>query len=141
MELCVYGSLRSILLDKDNTFETPELIRFASETATGVAYLHATDVSIIHGDLKADNVLVREDGSVCLCDFGLLFLFLDEEEDIWDDAAVFFYLCLSFHLSLSSSSFFFARRRRSTMRTSRLDRFPPPPPRSFTSSESSSESF
>ena len=71
MELCVYGSLRSILLDKDNAFETPELIRFASETATGVAYLHATDVSIIHGDLKADNVLVREDGSVCLCDFGM----------------------------------------------------------------------
>ena len=33
--------------------------------------------------------------------FLLLFLFLDEEEDIWDDAAVFFYLCLSFHLSLS----------------------------------------
>ena len=45
MELCVYGSLRSILLDKDNAFETPELIRFASETATGVAYLHATGVA------------------------------------------------------------------------------------------------
>jgi len=71
MELCARGSLRSILLDKDNALETPELVRFASETATGVAYLHATDVSIIHGDLKADNVLVREDGSICLCDFGM----------------------------------------------------------------------
>ena len=71
MELCTRGSLRSILLDKDNALELPELVRFASETATGVAYLHATDVSIIHGDLKADNVLVREDGSVCLCDFGM----------------------------------------------------------------------
>ena len=71
MELCIYGSLRSILLDKDNAFETPELIRFASEAATGVAYLHSTDVCIVHGDLKADNVLLREDGSVCLCDFGM----------------------------------------------------------------------
>ena len=71
MELCARGSLRSILLDKDNALETAELVRFASETATGVAYLHATEVSIIHGDLKADNVLVREDGSVCLCDFGM----------------------------------------------------------------------
>ena len=71
MELCIYGSLRSILLIKDNALELPELVRFASETATGVANLHATDVSIIHGDLKADNVLLREDGSVCLCDFGM----------------------------------------------------------------------
>ena len=54
MELCSRGSLRSILLDKDNALELPEIVRFVSETATGVAYLHATDVSIIHGDLKAD---------------------------------------------------------------------------------------
>lgn len=71
MELCSRGSLRSILLVKDNALELPELVRFASETTTVDAYLHATDVYIIHGDLKADNVLVREDGSVCLCDFGV----------------------------------------------------------------------
>ena len=71
MELCDRGSLKSILLDRDNQIELSELVRYAAETATGVAYLHTPEVSIIHGDLKADNVLVRENGSVCLCDFGM----------------------------------------------------------------------
>ena len=47
--------------------------RYAAETATGVAYLHSPEIAIVHGDLKADNVLVRSNGSVCLCDFGLGF--------------------------------------------------------------------
>jgi len=71
MELCDRGSLKSILLDKETQIELTELVRYAAETATGVAYLHDKDISIIHGDLKADNVLVRENGSVCLCDFGM----------------------------------------------------------------------
>ena len=71
MELCDRGSLKSILLDKDTQIGLTELVRYAAETATGVAYLHDKDISIIHGDLKADNVLVRENGSVCLCDFGM----------------------------------------------------------------------
>ena len=48
-----------------------ELTKFALATASGLEHLHSADVSIVHGDLKADNVLVRENNSICLCDFGL----------------------------------------------------------------------
>jgi len=71
MELCEKGSLKSILLSKETSIETSELTRYAAETATGVAYLHSPEIAIVHGDLKADNVLVRSNGSVCLCDFGM----------------------------------------------------------------------
>jgi len=71
MELCDKGSLKSILLDKETSIEISELTRYALETATGVAYLHSPEIAIVHGDLKADNVLVRSNGSVCLCDFGM----------------------------------------------------------------------
>ena len=71
MELCDKGSLKSILLEKETSIEISELTRYAAETATGVAYLHSPEIAIVHGDLKADNVLVRANGSVCLCDFGM----------------------------------------------------------------------
>ena len=38
-----------------------------SEVATGVACLHLTDLCIVHGDLKANNVLLREDGYFFFC--------------------------------------------------------------------------
>ena len=71
MELCERGSLKSILLEKQTSIELSRLTRYASETATGVAYLHSPEIAIVHGDLKADNVLIRSNGSVCLCDFGM----------------------------------------------------------------------
>jgi len=33
--------------------------------------LHSPEVSIVHGDLKADNIMVRKDNSICVADFGL----------------------------------------------------------------------
>ena len=71
MELCERGSLKSILLEKERSIELSRLTRYAAETTTGVAYLHSPEIAIVHGDLKADNVLIRSNGSVCLCDFGM----------------------------------------------------------------------
>ena len=71
MEYCTQGSLKSLLDDEEKDFTLSELTKFALATASGLAYLHSGDVSIVHGDLKADNVLVRENNSICLCDFGL----------------------------------------------------------------------
>ncbi|KAJ6476416.1 kinase-like domain-containing protein [Mycena sanguinolenta] len=39
------------------------------EIALGLEYLHSH--AIIHGDLKGANILVKENGSACLADFGL----------------------------------------------------------------------
>lgn len=44
-------------------------IRPLSETADAVQYLHQEGV--IHGDLKANNILVDDNGHSLLCDFGL----------------------------------------------------------------------
>ncbi|KIM71487.1 hypothetical protein PILCRDRAFT_82730 [Piloderma croceum F 1598] len=40
------------------------------DIALGLQYLHEMEPSIIHGDLKGDNVLVTPSGHACLADFG-----------------------------------------------------------------------
>lgn len=73
MEYCAKGSLKSLLRYNvsGNRFKTSDLIKFSVDVATGVAYLHSPEVSIVHGDLKADNIMVRKDNSICVADFGL----------------------------------------------------------------------
>ncbi|KDQ09602.1 hypothetical protein BOTBODRAFT_521874 [Botryobasidium botryosum FD-172 SS1] len=46
-------------------------VRLLEEIAQGLEYMHTLDPPIIHGDLKANNILVSADGSACLSDFGL----------------------------------------------------------------------
>ncbi|KAG8898475.1 hypothetical protein FRC01_010897, partial [Tulasnella sp. 417] len=44
-------------------------VQLLCETADAVDYLHRE--SIVHGDIKANNLLINESGHVMLCDFGL----------------------------------------------------------------------
>ncbi|KAF9509418.1 hypothetical protein BS47DRAFT_1396928 [Hydnum rufescens UP504] len=41
------------------------------DVASGLRYLHERNPPIVHGDLKAANVVVAMDGRAALCDFGL----------------------------------------------------------------------
>jgi len=42
------------------------------QTAEALTYLHSVvDPAVVHGDLKADNVLIGPDGDALLADFGL----------------------------------------------------------------------
>ena len=71
MELCAGGSLEVLLRDPDQVLDRQTQLRIAAETSTGLAYLHLSDVSIVHGDMKAANVLLTDDLSVRICDFGM----------------------------------------------------------------------
>ncbi|KAF8319234.1 kinase-like domain-containing protein, partial [Cantharellus anzutake] len=39
--------------------------------ANGIAYLHSRPHPVVHGDLKAYNILVDDNGHAIICDFGL----------------------------------------------------------------------
>jgi serine/threonine protein kinase len=58
-------------MDPEEQLDPCTQLRFAAETATGVAYLHMSDVAFVHGDLKADNVLLTWERSCRLSDFGM----------------------------------------------------------------------
>ncbi|KAG8908554.1 hypothetical protein FRC01_007348, partial [Tulasnella sp. 417] len=44
-------------------------VKLLCETSDAVGYLHRED--IVHGDIKAGNLLISDHGHVLLCDFGL----------------------------------------------------------------------
>ncbi|KAJ7263103.1 kinase-like domain-containing protein [Mycena rebaudengoi] len=48
-----------------------KIVTHLLEVARGLEYLHS--MAVIHGDLRADNVLVDDDGQARLADFGLAF--------------------------------------------------------------------
>lgn len=52
------------------------------QVAEALAYLHDT-AGIVHGDLKCENVLVSEQGSALLADFGLYTLAEKSEADVF----------------------------------------------------------
>ncbi|KAG9038142.1 hypothetical protein FRB95_002582 [Tulasnella sp. JGI-2019a] len=39
--------------------------------ASGLLYLHSFNPTVVHGDIKCDNVLVSDEGEAAFCDFGL----------------------------------------------------------------------
>lgn len=71
MELCEGGALDDWLQDPEEIIDDATKSRICSEIATGIAYLHMRDVSVVHGDLKAGNVLLTRGKSVRICDFGM----------------------------------------------------------------------
>ncbi|KDQ10213.1 hypothetical protein BOTBODRAFT_116234, partial [Botryobasidium botryosum FD-172 SS1] len=52
-----------------------------AQIASGIEYLHTSVPPIVHGDLKAANVLISETGEACLADFGLSEVLRDHEND------------------------------------------------------------
>lgn len=68
-EYLTRGSLHRVLHSGKQDLSLALRVRMAMDTARGVSYLHHS--SIVHRDLKSPNLLVNDDYTVKVCDFGL----------------------------------------------------------------------
>lgn len=72
---CQHGSLaRYIAMNKE--MKDSAKLKLLCDAARGLAYLHSLKPVIIHGDIKPDNVLVKDNVEAALCDFGISRIFL-----------------------------------------------------------------
>lgn len=71
MEFMDYGSLYDLLHNTTMVIEGELLLPILQDIAKGVRFLHAADPRVIHGDLKAANVLVDSKFRAKVADFGL----------------------------------------------------------------------
>jgi serine/threonine protein kinase len=69
MELLPRGSVYDVIHDKDAVIHYSLAYKWAIETARGMTKLHSE--SIIHRDLKSKNLLVDQNWTVKVSDFGL----------------------------------------------------------------------
>ncbi|GJM89635.1 hypothetical protein PR202_ga05843 [Eleusine coracana subsp. coracana] len=69
LEFAPGGSLADAAARSGGRLEEPAARAFAADVARGLAYLHDGE-SIVHGDVKARNVVVGGDGRAMLADFG-----------------------------------------------------------------------
>jgi len=70
-QYCARGSLADLLLDQSIWMNFRVKVKFALEAAQGMLYLHKSNPVILHRDLKSDNLLVTEDWTIKVADFGL----------------------------------------------------------------------
>jgi len=77
------GSLHDLLQSKDVKVGPDLRLKFARGAAMGCHYLHCYDPPLYHRDLKTKNMLVTDDMTVKLSDFGLAY-FDDENPHIND---------------------------------------------------------
>jgi len=71
------------ILDCIKRDPTVNRLRFICDAANGLAYLHSEKVKVVHGNLRATNVLVSDDFKACICDFGMA----KAVEDVTDQSA------------------------------------------------------
>lgn len=69
LELCNGGALDDILLELEQGLQEKQIRCIANQMTTALDYLHSH--CVIHRDLKAGNILLKEDGTVKLTDFGV----------------------------------------------------------------------
>ncbi|KAF1745047.1 hypothetical protein MXB_1845, partial [Myxobolus squamalis] len=78
------GSLDGFLLN--NLIGVSDVIRIITDICRGLEYLHSSSCRstafkpvIVHRDIKASNILIKNDGTCCIADFGLA---IDLDDDL-----------------------------------------------------------
>lgn len=69
LEFCTGGSLRQLYKQTKNGLPEDLVISYVRQILQGLSYLH--EQGVVHRDVKAANVLLTEDSSVKLADFGV----------------------------------------------------------------------
>lgn len=69
-EFAANGSLFDVIHDRKEPLPLERRLRMALDTARGVGYLHSLTPIVIHRDLKSPNLLVMDDWTVKVSDFG-----------------------------------------------------------------------
>lgn len=68
-EYCGVGSLSDVMEANSRPLNEQELASVLRDAVLGLAYLHSH--RLLHRDIKAGNLLLTEDGTCKLCDFGV----------------------------------------------------------------------
>jgi sterile alpha motif and leucine zipper-containing kinase AZK len=97
-EYCSRGSLADLLLDDHIEMKSPLKLKFAIDAARGMEYLHASNPVILHRDLKSDNLLVSEDWTVKVADFGLT-RFMSEKKKMTQVGSITHVASSAYHLT------------------------------------------
>lgn len=69
-DLCTGGSLMEALQSKGQAFPLPTILRVFYQMCRAVQHMHAQVPPIAHRDLKLENFLISNEGTIKLCDFG-----------------------------------------------------------------------
>ncbi|KAH9632192.1 hypothetical protein HF086_015224 [Spodoptera exigua] len=69
-DLCSGGSLMEALQNRGQAFPLPTILRVFYQTCRAVQHMHAQVPPIAHRDLKLENFLISNEGTIKLCDFG-----------------------------------------------------------------------
>ena len=67
-------------LDCGKRFSKFEILKYTRQLCEAVVYLHSQKVPIIHSDIKPANIMLTNEGNICLIDFNIS-LFVDGNEN------------------------------------------------------------
>ena len=70
IEFCAGGAVDLLMADAQKSLTESQIKFTIRETLEALAYLHDNSF-VIHRDMKAGNILLTENGSIKLCDFGV----------------------------------------------------------------------